>query len=118
LLQNGTRVLVPEIADYEVRRELLRVGKVRGIRRLNQLATELEYLPLTTAAMRRAAQFWADVRRRGQPTAGPEALDGDAILVAQAAVVAEDGDDVVIATMNVGHLARFADARHWQDISG
>ena len=41
LLRSGVRVLVPEIADYEVRRELLRVGKIRGIARLNALTAEI-----------------------------------------------------------------------------
>lgn len=117
LLLNGIRVLVPEIADYEVRRELLRAGRLRGIRRLDQLAADIGYLPLTTAAMRNAAQFWAEARRRGQPMADPRALDGDVILAAQASLVADHDEDVVIATKNVRHLARFADARNWQDIA-
>ena len=32
LLASGVRVLVPEIADYEIRRELLRAGKRQGTR--------------------------------------------------------------------------------------
>jgi predicted nucleic acid-binding protein len=118
LLRDGTRVLVPEIADYEVRRELLRAGRLRGIRRLDQLSADIGYLPLSTAAMRKAAEFWANARRQGQPVADPKALDGDVILAAQAALIADDGEDVVIATTNVGHLARFADARRWQESSG
>lgn len=117
LLENDIQVLVPEIADYEIRRELLRAGKLRGIRRLDRLAVDIGYLPLTTAAMRRAAEFWATARRHGQPTADPKALDGDAILAAQAALIAHGGDEVMIATMNVGHLARFVEARNWPDIS-
>lgn len=52
LIAAGQRVIIPEIADYEVRRELLRAGRVR----LDQLSTFAEYLPLTTEAMRRAAE--------------------------------------------------------------
>jgi predicted nucleic acid-binding protein len=54
----GDRVLVPEIVDYEVRRELLRANKTAGLTRLDALAASLEYLPLNTSAMRRAALLW------------------------------------------------------------
>jgi hypothetical protein len=53
----GRRVIIPEITDYEVRRELVRANKQRGIARLDSLAGLLEYLPLNTTAMRRAADF-------------------------------------------------------------
>ena len=65
LVGHGSRVIVPEIADYEVRRELLRANKTRGLARLDALAGLLEYLPLTTAAMRQAAIFWAQSRQQG-----------------------------------------------------
>ena len=35
LLLSGYQIIVPEIADYEVRRELLRAGKTRGLARLD-----------------------------------------------------------------------------------
>jgi hypothetical protein len=41
ILGKGINVIVPEIADYEVRRELLRAGKARGIARLNALIESL-----------------------------------------------------------------------------
>jgi predicted nucleic acid-binding protein len=115
LVRHGSRVLVPEIADYEVRRELLRANKVRGLARLDALAGLLEYLPLTTAAMRQAAIFWAQARQQGRPTADDKALDGDVILAAQAMTLG--ATDVVIATTNVGHLSRFAPAALWPDIT-
>ncbi len=116
LLQDNTIVRVPEVADYEVRRELLRAGRTKGVERLDALAEAIGLLPLTTAAMRRAAAFWAQARRTGHPTADDRALDADVILAAQAVVLAEQGDDPVIATTNVGHLARFATAMRWEDI--
>ena len=76
LVADGSRVIVPEIADYEVRRELLRANKARGLERLDALADLLEYLPLTTAALRQAAIFWAQARQQGRPTADDKALLG------------------------------------------
>jgi predicted nucleic acid-binding protein len=110
----GVRVLLPEIADYEVRRELLRANKAQGLARLDALAERLEYLPLTTAAMRRAALFWAQARQQGRPTAADQTLDGDMILAAQAVTLGVP--NVVIATTNVGHLSRFVAAELWQSI--
>ncbi|MEQ9553340.1 MAG: nucleic acid-binding protein [Coleofasciculus sp. G3-WIS-01] len=83
----GYTVILPEIADYEVRRELLRAGKVAGIRRLDELKAVLTYHPITTAVMLKAAELWAEARRRGKPTADSKALDGDVILAAQAILV-------------------------------
>jgi predicted nucleic acid-binding protein len=110
----GYTVILPEIADYEVRRELLRAGKVAGIRRLDQLKAVLTYHPITTTAMLKAAELWAEARRRGRPTADSKALDGDVILAAQAILVEEEGNDVIVATTNVRHLSQFVDAREWR----
>jgi len=118
LVAAGFRVVVPEIADYEVRRELLRVGATAGLARLDLVRASFHFAPLTSETMLRAAELWADVRRRGIPTASPDALDGDAILAAQALVGAGPGDTVVVATDNVGHLGRFVEARIWDQVTG
>ena len=60
------------------------------------------------------AHFWAEARQQGQPTADDKTIDADVILAAQASTL--QASDVVIATTNVGHLARFVPARLWQDI--
>src|SRR5579862_3908706 len=74
----GSDICVPEIADYELRRELLRTNSTNALRKLDQLVQEItRYVPLTTEAMRRAAIYWARVRNEGKPTAPPEALDAD-----------------------------------------
>ncbi|MEM7794828.1 MAG: PIN domain-containing protein [Cyanobacteria bacterium P01_C01_bin.118] len=109
------RIIIPEIADYEVRRELLRAKKTKGLARLDGLTQLLEYLPLTTETMRQAAQLWAQARQQGQPTAGDNTIDGDMILVAQAMSVGIS--NVVIATTNIGHLSRFIAADLWQNLS-
>jgi predicted nucleic acid-binding protein len=114
LVANGARAIIPEIADYEVRRELLRANKTRGIARLDALIAQLEYLPISTAAMRHAAIFWAQARQQGMPTAADQSLDADVILAAQAVTLGMA--DVVIATTNVGHLSRFTSAELWQNL--
>ena len=62
LLAAGHRVLIPEIADYEVRRELLRAGRTKSVAELDHLRTWLAELAITTPVMRRAAELWALAR--------------------------------------------------------
>lgn len=108
-------MIIPEIADYELRRELLRANKTKGIARLDELVRFLEYLPITTAAMRQAAKFWAQARQQGQPTASDKTIDGDMILAAQAITLGVP--NLVVATTNIGHLARFVAVELWQNIT-
>ena len=119
LERSGAMVVVPEIADYEVRRELIRAGIVSGIGRLDRLKARFFYLPISTSAMLQAASFWADVRQRGIPTASPDALDADCVLAGMAASAFDPRDTVTVATNNAIHLARFPgiDARDWPTIT-
>lgn len=112
----GVQVIVPEIIDYEIRRELLRADKPAGIAGLELLTDTLTYLPLTTGMLRQAAAFWAQARRTGRMTADPHALDGDAILAAQAVSLGYAPGEFVVATTNIGHLSQFVTAKLWQDI--
>lgn len=114
LLAAGDHVVVPEICDYEVRRELLRIGSLSSIERLDSLARGLEYLPLNTAMMRDAAVLWAKSRSKGRVTADRHALDGDVILAAQAMSI--QSRSPIIATTNVGHLGSLAKAAKWSSI--
>jgi predicted nucleic acid-binding protein len=118
LLASSVLVVVPEIADYEVRRELIRKGAVASLARLDRLKIGFDYTPITTEVMLLAAELWAKVRQDGKPTADNKALDGDCILAAQALTVAQPGDLVIVATPNVGHLSRVPgiDAREWREI--
>src|SRR5271157_858009 len=117
----GATVIIPEIAHYELRRELLRIRAVGSLRRLEHYldpSSGLRHLTLTTDAIIKAAEFWAFLRQSGIPTASPDALDADAILAGQAALAGQPGDTVTIATTNLAHLNRFPgiDARTWDQI--
>lgn len=114
IVGSGCEIIVAEVADYEVRRNLLLERLKRSVDRLDELKQELTYLPLTTAQMLKAAELWADSRRKGQPTCDPKELDCDVVLAAQILSVSEKA---VVATDNIGHLGRFVDARNWRNIS-
>lgn len=109
-LHAGAEILISEVADYEVRRELIRQKLEKSIRRLDLLQQTLIYVPIDTPTMLRAAELWAQARNMGRPTADSKALDGDVILAAQA-----EAAEAVIATDNVGHLGLFVEARAWRD---
>ena len=111
LVVSGARVFVPEIADYEVRRELLRAGKTQGLARLDLIKNTIGYLPITTSIMLKAAELWSEARKSGMPTSDPKELDCDVILGAQALEIGG-----IVATANIGHLSRFVTAKHWYDI--
>jgi hypothetical protein len=73
LLAAGIRVIVAGIADYELRRELIRAGKSAGLRRLDAARAGFEFDPVTQAALDEAASLWAAVRNTGRTTAHPAA---------------------------------------------
>jgi predicted nucleic acid-binding protein len=119
LLAAEVRVIVPEIADYEVRRELLRANRTVGLARLDRLIASRgnDYLPITTPMMRHAAALWAQARQQGKQTAADAALDADVILIAQALSLDLPPDQVIIATHNVSDIVRFFPADTWENIS-
>ena len=116
LLAAGAKVVVPEIADYEVRRELIRSSRIQSLAHLDRLKETLIYLPISTEAMLAAAQLWADARNRGRPTAGHESLDADAILAGQANTCDFGRLPVIVASDNVQHLDQLTHAEYWHDI--
>ena len=115
----GVRIMIPEISDYEVRRELLRIRATAGIKRLDNLLARFPLLLVDRPALLRAAEVWAYAARGGLPTADPLSLDGDAILAGQVLAAIGSGDVATIATRNVSHLARFPgiDAQPWDKIT-
>ncbi len=116
-LSARVRVMIPEVADYELRRELIRAGKSQGLARLDSLAGQIGTLPVDLRTWHLAAEMWAESRNEGRATAAPAALDGDVILAAVAQVAAQGGATVIVVTGNVGHLARFCDAREWRALA-
>jgi predicted nucleic acid-binding protein len=115
---SGTRIMVPAIVYYEIRRELLRAKKTFGIGRLDAFvnAAPGRYLPLSDGALRLAAELWAQARQAGRPTAEPKALDIDVIIAAQALSFGPSPSEVVVVTSNPKHLSQFVTAQNWTEI--
>ena len=109
----GRRVIIPEIVDYESRREFVRLQSWRAVQNLDVLGRTTEYLIVSTAAYRRAADFWARARNQGTPTGPPTDTDVDMILAAQADLL---GVPVVVATTNPAHVGLFVKADKWENI--
>lgn len=130
LMAQGVAVCVAEVTDYELRRELLRqearreaLGQPKrgSVAHLDAfISIPGRYVPISTNAMRRAAELWADVRNLGLTTAPKEALDGDAIMAAQVQIFAvTEGiplSEIIVATTNVKHISRFVQADEWSKI--
>jgi predicted nucleic acid-binding protein len=116
LLVNGEQVAIAEIVDYECRRGWLRQNNHAALAKLDAARAALIYVPITTLAMVRAAEFWAESRKGGYATTTDQRLDADVILAAQVSTHAPAATEVVIATMNVRHLSRFVNAKLWHEI--
>ena len=104
---NAALIVIPEMADYEVRRELLRADKTASLLRLDRFAKIWIYLPLSTEAMRLAAELWSEGRKVGKPTADDKAIDGDVIVAAQALRFAAPEDQLIVITDNSAHLGNY-----------
>ena len=108
---------IPAIA-HSMQYALTEMGAVRSARTLLRM-NHIDGFDCPSCAWpdpdrRKAAEFWAAARKAGTPTAGPQELDGDVILAAQAVTLGDAS--FVVATSNVGHLARFVPAELWQNI--
>jgi predicted nucleic acid-binding protein len=104
-------VLLPEVADYELRRELVRIGSTRSLARLDELTRELRYVPVATTMWRQAARLWAELRTRGLATASEERLDVDVLLAAVALA-----EQAWVVTSNVRHISLLVPAVDWSGV--
>jgi len=114
-LSRGVRVIVPEIVNYELRRELLRLRRTSAVTALAAFirAVPGRFVPIKTAAMDLAAELWAQARQHGKPTADIHALDVDTILAAQVLAEGWQPAEFVVTTTNLAHLSQFLPAELW-----
>ena len=116
-LAAGHKFYIPEVIDYELRRELLRAGKTNSLKKLDGLKTFLRFLPITSPVMLLAADLWAQSRQNRLATGDPKKLDIDVILAAQALMLGIPNSDLIVVTSNVAHISRFVPAALWSSIT-
>ncbi len=122
MLLRGVNVYSSDLCDYEVRRSLvlasLNKSDINGIPKLNALREIISFLPITYPLLLKACSLWAQARSRGIPTASNSSLDVDIIICSHWQTLQEEspGRRAVIATTNVKHLSRFAEAQLWRNI--
>ena len=121
LLAQKIRVVISEIADYEQRRELIRRKNQKCLQRLEDIRSRTSYFKIETEVMLKAAEIWAYARQLGKQTAENKALDGDAIIAAQAIIAKTAGVYIEIATTDTRDLNRLLapyciTAKRWRDI--
>ena len=102
-------ICVPEIIDYELRRNLELEGLRKSVNLLSQFQRRDQILRLESQDLIEAAELWAWCRRRGKPTTENRGLDIDVILVAQSLSQLSRFDKVVILTVDIGDLSVFSD---------
>lgn len=87
-----------------------------ALKKLDDLKGVLEYIPINTSSMLKAADLWATTYIKGNQIDDDKELNIDVILMAQG-LETEGSDHLVIATTNVKHLKLFVDARPYQEIA-
>lgn len=82
LLKGGAapEFLISVLADYELRRALLRRGGTASLDRLDELARSVTVVPITPEVVRRGAEIFASIPESG----GNRASDADVLMAAQA----------------------------------
>ena len=114
----GHWLIVPAMADYEVRRELVRAEKAEGTACLNAFNSAVpgRFLSVTDEALLIGADLWARARNTGTTTADPKELNADVLIAGQALATGLPPSEFIIATLNVGHLALFVPAELWPNV--
>ncbi len=117
LLAANVFVGLPDVVDYELRRELVLNDAVNALQALDALRSAIEVLPVAPDVLARAASMWATLRRTGLSTADRHALDIDVIVAASTIVAAEALSlDPVVVTANAKHIGRMVRALSWDNL--
>jgi hypothetical protein len=114
----GITVRVPQIADYELRRQLILKNFLSSIALLNQVIRQTGGLvPIKEKTFQHAAKLWAQRRKNNEAARDDKSLDGDMILCAQAWSLTRPRQKVIVASSNIKHLKSFVECDEWKNIT-
>lgn len=112
--ENKIALRVPEIIDYELRRELILQGlkgnsdSYKSIGNLNKYRRTKRFIPLEpSVTLTDACDIWANLRNNNQGTADIKNIDVDVILVTQALSMKKDFEEIIVITGNLSDIRRF-----------
>lgn len=114
LINAGVDVKVASVSEYELRRELIRSGKLESVKRLDEFIEAFGYVECSRSIWQSAAQTWADARNSYAKGSKDEKLDADKILCGHAL---EHCDKCIVATENLKHFTPHVCAKPWRDIT-
>ena len=83
-----------------------------------ELSNLIEFIPVNKNEIDIACKLWGDSILKGQQLVGEKDINFDIIICAQWKNLTREnpGQEVVIATENIRHLRRFANAEKWENI--
>ncbi len=118
LLSRGAYVTVPDICDYEIRRELIRINSFESLDNLKGLRNVINFQELTFNVLTEAAEIWAIARNSNQPNKSIQNIDVDCIIAAHWRLLKNEypGREVIVATENIKDFQSFSDCSSWKNI--
>ncbi|MEG3436898.1 hypothetical protein V0288_07180 [Pannus brasiliensis CCIBt3594] len=110
-------LITSQVCKYEVKRSLLKIQS-KGINKLADLEELIDFIPIVDRDIEIACELWVKSITEGIQVAPERDINFDIILCAQWQRLQEEnpGRKVIIATTNLRHLRRFAEAELWENL--
>jgi predicted nucleic acid-binding protein len=104
---NGISLLIPEIIEMELKKELVNRGFVKSIRKLNKFGQQDRIIKLTQDDRLLAKEIENNLRKEGK-SISKEIPSNDGILAAQAInlKISQEYEKVIILTENIKHITK------------
>lgn len=115
-------ILTSQVCKYEVKRSLLlnqkRNLQLAGINKLTELENLIDFISITEEDIEIACKLWVKSIIQGIQVAPEKDINFDIMICTQWERLKKEnpGREIIIATDNLRHLTRFAQAQSWQNL--